>query len=121
MLAVRNLTKEYNDVVAVKNLSFTVNEGKIFGLLGPNGAGKTTTIRTLLNIIKPTSGEISFNDRRISRDFFNIIGYLPEDRGLYKKSRVDEVILYFAALKNMNRSKSQKQLDYWLERLGIVH
>ncbi|HKB87326.1 MAG TPA: ATP-binding cassette domain-containing protein [Ignavibacteriaceae bacterium] len=115
------MTKEYNDVVAVKNLSFTVNEGKIFGLLGPNGAGKTTTIRTLLNIIKPTSGEISFNDRRISRDFFNIIGYLPEDRGLYKKSRVDEVILYFAALKNMNRSKSQKQLDYWLERLGIVH
>ncbi len=121
MLAVRNLTKEYNDVVAVKNLSFTVNEGKIFGLLGPNGAGKTTTIRTLLNIIKPTSGEISFNDRKISRDFFNVIGYLPEDRGLYKKSRVDEVILYFAALKNMNRSESHKQLGYWLERLQITH
>ncbi len=121
MLAVRNLTKEYNDVTAVKNLSFTVNEGKIFGLLGPNGAGKTTTIRTLLNIIKPTSGEISFNNRKISSDFFNVIGYLPEDRGLYKKSRVDEVILYFAALKNMNRSRSHKQLDYWLDRLGIVN
>lgn len=119
MLTVRNLTKEYNDVVAVKDLSFTVSEGKIFGLLGPNGAGKTTTIRTLLNIIKPTSGEISFYDRKISKDFFNVIGYLPEERGLYKKSRVAEVVLYFAALKNMNRSRAMEQLDFWLKKLEI--
>ncbi len=119
MLAVRNLTKEYNDVVAVKDLSFTVSEGKIFGLLGPNGAGKTTTIRCLLNIIKPTSGEISFYDKKISSDFFNVIGYLPEERGLYKKSRVVDVILYFAALKNMNRSRAQEQLDFWLKKLEI--
>ena len=119
MLEVRNLTKEYNDVVAVKNLSFTVSEGKIFGLLGPNGAGKTTTIRTVLNIIKPTSGQISFYNREISRDFFNVIGYLPEERGLYRKSRVDEVILYFAVLKNMNRLEAVKQLDFWLRKLGI--
>jgi ABC-2 type transport system ATP-binding protein len=119
MLIVRNLTKEYNDIVAVKDLSFTVSEGKIFGLLGPNGAGKTTTIRTLLNIIKPTSGDISFYDRKISKDFFNVIGYLPEERGLYKKSRVIEVILYFAALKNMNRSTALQQLDYWLKKLEI--
>jgi ABC-2 type transport system ATP-binding protein len=121
MLTVRNLTKQYNDVVAVENLSFTVSEGKIFGLLGPNGAGKTTTIRTVLNIIKPTSGEIRFYDKKISRDFFNVIGYLPEDRGLYKKSRVDEVILYFAALKNMNRTEAQKKLNFWLNKLEISH
>src|SRR5574338_59192 len=121
MLIVRNLTKEYNDIVAVKNLSFTVSEGKIFGLLGPNGAGKTTTIRTLLNIIKPTSGEISFYDKKISKNFFNVIGYLPEERGLYKKSRVIEVILYFAALKNMNRSTALQQLYYWLKKLEIYN
>ncbi len=117
MLEVRNLTKEYNDVVAVNDLSFKVSEGKIFGLLGPNGAGKTTTIRTVLNIIKPTSGKISFYNREISNDFYNKIGYLPEDRGLYKKSRVDEVILYFAALKSMKRREALLQLDFWLERL----
>ena len=119
MLEVRNLTKEYNDVVAVKNLSFTVSEGKIFGLLGPNGAGKTTTIRTVLNIIKPTSGQIRFYNREISKDFFNVIGYLPEERGLYRKSRVDEVILYFAVLKNMSRPDAVKQLDFWLQKLRI--
>ncbi len=119
MLVVKNLTKKYKNVVAVNNLSFTVNEGKIFGLLGPNGAGKTTTIRTVLNIIKPTSGEISFYNRSISSNFFNEIGYLPEERGLYKKSRVKEVILYFAVLKNMSHAEAQKQSDYWLNKLGI--
>jgi ABC-2 type transport system ATP-binding protein len=119
MLVVKNLTKKYKNVVAVNNLSFTVNEGKIFGLLGPNGAGKTTTIRTVLNIIKPTSGEISFYNRSISSNFFNEIGYLPEERGLYKKSRVKEVILYFAVLKNMSHAEAQKQSDHWLNKLGI--
>jgi ABC-2 type transport system ATP-binding protein len=121
MLIVRNLTKEYSDVVAVNDLSFTVSEGKIFGLLGPNGAGKTTTIRTLLNIIKPTSGEISFYNNKISKDFFNVIGYFPEERGLYKKSRVVDVILYFAALKNMTRSTAQEQMDYWIKKLEIYN
>ncbi|HSD63071.1 MAG TPA: ATP-binding cassette domain-containing protein [Ignavibacteriaceae bacterium] len=119
MLVVKHLTKKYKNVVAVNDLSFTVNEGKIFGLLGPNGAGKTTTIRTVLNIIKPTSGEISFFNRSISSDFFNQIGYLPEERGLYKKSRVNEVILYFAVLKNMPRSEAQKQSNYWLSKLEL--
>jgi ABC-2 type transport system ATP-binding protein len=120
MLIVRNLTKQFNDVVAVNNLNFTVSEGKIFGLLGPNGAGKTTTIRTVLNIIKPTSGEISFYNSKISRDFFNVIGYLPEERGLYKKSRVESVILYFASLKNMKRQEAKEQMNFWLEKLNIT-
>ena len=120
MLVVENLTKEYNDVVAVKDLSFTVNEGKIFGLLGPNGAGKTTTIRTVLNILRPSSGSITFNSKPITRDFFNVIGYLPEDRGLYKKSKVIDVVMYFAVLKNMSHSSAQKQMDYWFDKLEIT-
>jgi ABC-2 type transport system ATP-binding protein len=119
MLVVKHLTKKFKNVVAVDDLSFTVNEGKIFGLLGPNGAGKTTTIRTVLNIIKPTSGEISFYNKSISTDFFNQIGYLPEERGLYKKSRVREVIMYFAVLKNMIHSDAQKKSDYWLSKLEL--
>lgn len=119
MLVVKNLTKKFKNIIAVDDLSFTVKEGKIFGLLGPNGAGKTTTIRTLLNIIKPSSGEISFYNKSITSDFFNQIGYLPEERGLYKKSRVREVILYFAVLKNMIHSEAQKQSNYWLNKLEL--
>jgi ABC-2 type transport system ATP-binding protein len=117
MLSVENLVKEFQNVTAVDNISFKVEEGKIFGLLGPNGAGKTTTIRTVLNIIKPSSGEITFEGKPLTDEFFNIIGYLPEERGLYKKSRVIDSILYFAELKNMSRSKALEQAGYWLEKL----
>jgi ABC-2 type transport system ATP-binding protein len=119
MLIVKNLRKEYNKVVAVDNISFEVNEGRIFGILGPNGAGKTTTLRTVLSIIKPNSGNITFNEKPITNDFFNIIGYLPEERGLYKKSKVIEVILYFAGLKNMSRKKAYVEANLWLEKLEI--
>ena len=119
MLEVKNLVKEYKDVTAVDNISFTVKPGKIFGLLGPNGAGKTTTIRTVLNIIRPTSGEITFNGKHIGQEFFNIIGYLPEERGLYKKSKVVDVLLYFAELKNIDRHNALVKIDEWLKKLGI--
>lgn len=119
MLVVENLIKNFRDVTAVNNISFTIEPGKIFGLLGPNGAGKTTTIRTVLNIIKPTSGSISFNGKQITSDFFNKIGYLPEDRGLYKKSRVVDVISYFAGLKNLDKKSIAEAIDYWLDRMSI--
>ncbi len=119
MLIVENLTKVFNDVTAVDNISFNVNPGKIFGLLGPNGAGKTTTIRTVLNIIKPTSGKILFDGKSITHEFFNIIGYLPEERGLYKKSKVIDVILYFAELKKMSKKKAEEEAVLWLQKLGI--
>ena len=80
MLLVENLVKEYKNTTAVDNISFKVEPGQIFGLLGPNGAGKTTTLRTVLNIIKPTSGKILFNNQSITTDFLNRIGYLPEER-----------------------------------------
>ncbi len=120
MLLVKNLRKEYKDVVAVDNISFIAERGKIFGLLGPNGAGKTTTIRAVLNIIKPTSGEISLDNKDLSGEFYNIIGYLPEERGLYKKSKVIDVIKYFARLKNMNGSRASSEADKWLKILNIT-
>lgn len=121
MLLVENLVKEFQNTTAVDNISFKVEPGKIFGLLGPNGAGKTTTLRTVLNIIKPTSGKVLFNDQPITGKFLNSIGYLPEERGLYRKSKVIDVILYFAELKNMRRTEAVKQADRWLKRLDIFH
>lgn len=120
MLVVEKLRKEYKDVVAVNDISFKVEEGKIFGMLGPNGAGKTTTIRTVLNIIRPTSGQILFDGKQITDEFFNVIGYLPEERGLYKKSKVLDVILYFAELKNMERNKAASEAEIWMKKLDIL-
>ncbi len=119
MLTAENLVKEYKDLRAVDNVSFTVVPGRIFGLLGPNGAGKTTTIRTILNIIRPTSGRILFDGELINQNFFNIIGYLPEERGLYRKSKVIDVLLYFAQLKNMEKKDAIHEADIWLKKLEI--
>jgi ABC-2 type transport system ATP-binding protein len=121
MLVIENLRKEFNDVVAVDDISFQISEGQIFGLLGPNGAGKTTIIRTVLNIIKPSSGNILFENKPITNEFFNLIGYLPEERGLYKKSKVIDTILYFSSLKNMERDTALRQADFWLNKLEIKH
>ncbi len=119
MLEAQNLTKEYKDLIAVKNLSFKVNEGDIFGILGPNGAGKTSTIRMLLNIIKPTSGSVLFNSKVINENIFNKVGYLPEDRGLYQRSRSIDVIKYFGSLKGMTKSATLTASKYWFEKLKI--
>jgi ABC-2 type transport system ATP-binding protein len=119
MLIAENLIKDYQDITAVNNVSFKVKPGRIFGLLGPNGAGKTTIIRTLLNIIQATSGNILFDGEPINDQFFNIIGYLPEERGLYKKSRTIDVILYFARLKNMDKKSALSEADLWLKKLDI--
>ena len=121
MLEVEKLTKNFKDTIAVDNLSFKVEPGKIFGLLGPNGAGKTTTLRTVLNIIKPNSGSITFEGKPITDEYYNIIGYLPEERGLYQRSKVIDVLVYFASLKNLNKSDAKSKADYWLERLNIDH
>jgi len=120
MLTVNNLVKKFNTTLAVDNLSFKVYPGKIFGLLGPNGAGKTTAIRTILNIIKPTSGEIIFNGNPITNEYYNIIGYLPEERGLYKRSKVIDVLIYFASLKNLSRKDALSRVDFWLKKLKIT-
>ncbi len=119
MLEVKNIRKEFKNVVAVDDLSFNVEPGKIFGLLGPNGAGKTTTIRMILDIIKPTSGGIFIDGKPVGKDFNNITGYLPEERGLYKKSTILDIIKYFAGLKGVSASVAEKSAIEWLSKLGI--
>jgi len=99
MIELRNVRKKYGDIAAVNDISFTAEPGAIFGLLGPNGAGKTTTIRMIMNIIAPDEGTIRFGGRRLTEQDKNRIGYLPEERGLYRKSKVNDVLLYLGRLK----------------------
>jgi ABC-2 type transport system ATP-binding protein len=120
MLQVRNLRKEFDSVVAVDGVSLRVERGELFGLLGPNGAGKTTTIRTVLNIIHPDSGEILFDGKPFTEEAWNLIGYLPEERGLYRKSRVLNTVAYFGALKGMEERDAKREAHRWLERFGLV-
>lgn len=119
MLKVTNLRKEFDTVVAVDNVSLEVKRGELFGLLGPNGAGKTTTIRTVLDIIQPDSGTITFDDKPFTQEMWKSIGYLPEDRGLYRKSKIISTILYFASLKGIPSRQAKPLAYYWLERFGL--
>jgi ABC-2 type transport system ATP-binding protein len=120
MLEVKNLSKKFGSVIAVDNVSFQAKPGKIFGLLGPNGAGKTTTMRMILNIIKPSNGQIIFNGNKSLSDLYNFVGYLPEERGLYKKSNVSDLIIYFASLKGMKKNDAKSEVEKWLGKLGIL-
>jgi ABC-2 type transport system ATP-binding protein len=120
MLVLKNLRKEYKNVTAVDNISFSIEKGKIFGLLGPNGAGKTTTIRMILNIIKPTEGEILYNGSPINETFFRSVGYLPEERGLYKKSKVIDIINYLGELKGLSKQEALISGAFWMEKLEIA-
>jgi ABC-2 type transport system ATP-binding protein len=122
MLAVEvsNIAKSYADKVAVDDISFTVAPGEIFGLIGPNGAGKTTTIRMMMDIIKPDSGQISILGEKLSEATKNKIGYMPEERGLYKKLRVFETIIYLASLKGINGYAAGEKANELLERTGML-
>lgn len=119
IVEIRNVMKRFNEFVAVNNLSFEVRQGSIFGLLGPNGAGKTTSIRMILNIFAPDEGEILVLGKHVSPELQQRIGYLPEERGLYKKMKVGEQIVFFANLKGVATSTAQKRVDEWLERMKL--
>jgi ABC-2 type transport system ATP-binding protein len=116
---VSHITKSYADKVAVDDLSFSVNQGEIFGLIGPNGAGKTTTIRMMMDIIRPDSGSVIIFGEKLSEATKNRLGYLPEERGLYKKMRVLDAIVYLASLKGMERYAAVEKAGRLLERLGM--
>lgn len=105
---------------AVNDISFTAREGEIFGLLGPNGAGKSTTIRMMLGIYLPDSGGIYFNGKPLAKKDKDRIGYLPEERGLYKQLKVNEVLLYMAELKGKKRKETQPRIDYFLEQMDLL-
>ena len=118
-LRVSNITKRFGDFSAVEDLSFDVRAGRVFGFLGPNGAGKTTTIRMIVGITAPDEGSISLFGESVSYATQNRIGYLPEERGLYKKMKVVDQLKYFAELKGVSRSTADKKIDFWLERMGL--
>jgi len=111
--------KRYGDVVAVNDVSFTVEEGEIFGLIGPNGAGKTTTIRIMMDIIKPDSGDMAVFGEKLGDATKNKVGYLPEERGLYKKLQVLETIAYLASLKGMDKRSVLAKADELLNQTGM--
>lgn len=118
-LRISNVTKRFEEFVAVDDLSLEVRPGRIFGLLGPNGAGKTTTIRMVVNITAPDSGTIELFGHPIEDKTQDRIGYLPEERGLYKKMKVGEQLKFFAALKNIGAAEADKRIDYWLDRVEL--
>lgn len=118
-LRVENVTKRYGDFTAVNNISFEVKAGRIFGFLGPNGAGKTTTIRMIVSITAPDEGKIELFGQKMSSELQDRIGYLPEERGLYKKMKIQEQLRYFAALKDVPQKEADKRIDFWLDRMGL--
>jgi len=116
----KNVTKQYGSHLALDNVSISVPEQCIYGLLGPNGAGKTTLIRIINQITGPDSGELFLNGKKLMPNDVEFIGYLPEERGLYKKMKVGEQALYLAQLKGLSKAEAMRRLKYWFQKLDIV-
>jgi ABC-2 type transport system ATP-binding protein len=118
IIEIEGLYKSYSDHKALENINLSIGESKIFGLLGPNGAGKTTLIRIINQILKPDHGVVRYAGELLSREHIHSIGYLPEERGLYKKMKVGEQVLYLAQLKGLSKKDAKQKLSYWFEKLG---
>jgi len=116
----KNVSKQYGNQLALDNVSIAVPEQSIYGLLGPNGAGKTTLIRIINQITGPDSGELFLDGRKLKPEDVQLIGYLPEERGLYKKMKVGEQALYFAQLKGLSKAEAMRRLKYWFNKLEIT-
>ena len=116
ILELKNVSKIYANHTALNEVSFDVPKGKIFGLLGPNGAGKTSLIRIINQITAPDKGEVLFNGETLNQNHIKRIGYLPEERGLYKKMSVKDQIVYFARLRGMDSREAQKTMNTWLDK-----
>ncbi|MEO0046903.1 MAG: Vitamin import ATP-binding protein BtuD [Bacteroidota bacterium] len=119
ILEVNKVVKQYGDYTALNEVSLTVPKGSIYGLLGPNGAGKTSLIRIINQITMPDSGEIILDGEKLNPSHVHSIGYMPEERGLYKTMRVGEQCLYLAQLKGLTKAEAKRELDYWFDRLEI--
>jgi ABC-2 type transport system ATP-binding protein len=120
ILEIKNLSKRYGDHVAVDDISFSVPRGSVFGLLGPNGAGKTTTIRMIMRIIASDSGTVLLDGIPVDDDRRRIIGYLPEERGLYKKMKVLEHLVYLGTIRGLRPGEAKKRASAWLERFELA-
>ena len=121
LLSVEDVVKNYGDYTALNKVSISVPESSIYGLLGPNGAGKTTLMRIINQITAPDSGKVMFNGEVLNKKHIKDIGYLPEERGLYKKMKVGEQALYLAQLKGMSYKEAIAKLKFWFEKLQITH
>jgi len=117
-LELTDVCKNFGTKEAVKHLNIKIDKPGVYGLLGTNGAGKTTTIRMILGIIKKTSGKITWNGKEVTRENVNF-GYMPEERGVYPKTKIFEQLIYFARLKGMSKPDAEKSINYWLERLQM--
>ncbi len=120
VLEARNLVKTFDGIRAVNDVSFAVPEGSVFGLIGRNGAGKTTTIRMMMNIYLPDSGEVVLQGSKIGHEFRAMVGYLPEERGLYQKMKIIDTLLYFAELKGKTGKQIIKKANEYLERFQLI-
>ncbi|TLP80435.1 ABC transporter ATP-binding protein [Maribacter sp. ACAM166] len=119
ILVANGVTKQFGDHTALKNVSLEIPKNSIYGLLGPNGAGKTTLIRIINQITYPDKGSVYFDGKLLKPEHISQIGYLPEERGLYKSMKVGEQALYLAQLKGLSRAEAKKRLKYWFEKLEI--
>ncbi|MDW3799748.1 ABC transporter ATP-binding protein [Staphylococcus saprophyticus] len=119
-LIIDHVTKKYKNFTAVNDMSLSLEKGKMLGFLGRNGAGKTTTFRMILGLTPITKGSITYNDKVIDRSLYNRIGYLPEERGLHPKMKVEDELRYLATLKGMASKDITKAIDYWLKRFDIT-
>ncbi len=119
MLSIEDLRKTYGSTKALDGVTFEVKPGEIFGLLGPNGAGKTTTIRIALGIIEPDSGSVLFKGKSLTADMKDSLAYLPEERGLYRKSKVIDVLVYFGGLRNVPPQEARKRALQWLKKFEL--
>lgn len=120
IIEAKNITKQYTGHTALDDVSVSIPEGSIYGLLGPNGAGKTTLIRIINHITAPDKGEVIFDGHRLCEDDVVNIGYLPEERGLYKKMKVGDQAMFFAKLKGLSSRDAERQLKAWFEKFGIM-
>jgi ABC-2 type transport system ATP-binding protein len=119
LLNVQHISKSFQNNLALQDVSLSIEKNKIYGLLGPNGAGKTTLIRNITQIFFSDTGEIFFNNEKLSEKHQNQIGYMPEERGLYKKMKVGEQLMYFARLRDFTKIDAEQKIDYWLNKLDI--
>jgi ABC-2 type transport system ATP-binding protein len=119
ILSARGIEKQYGNTKVLDHITIDIPQGSIYGLLGPNGAGKTTFIRIINQITAPDNGELLFMGRKLHRDDVARIGYLPEERGLYRKMKVGEQVLYLARLKGLTKAEAHEKIDYWFQRFEI--
>src|ERR1017187_683022 len=119
LLSLQHIVKQYGNYLASDDVSFEIPKGRIFGLLGPNGAGKTTLIRMITRILYPDSGTIRFKDEILSDLHTERIGYMPEERGLYKKMRVGEHLVYLGRLKGLSKQQAKTNLNFWMKKFEI--